>query len=71
MIKFALSIAIAFVAFIPTWMFIGFRSLLSPQGFFQEFFVLGVGLYLFGAVQIFMAIVGFIFIVGIITARIP
>ena len=46
------SFIIAFICFIPVWFFIGGRSFLSPEGFFQEFFILGIGLYLLGFAQL-------------------
>lgn len=45
------------LALIPTWLFIGGRSLLNPTGFLQEFFVLGVGVWLLGAAQFVLGLV--------------
>ena len=40
------------IAAIPTLLFFGVRELLSPEGFSQEFFVLGIGIWIFGGMQI-------------------
>lgn len=40
------------IALIPVWLYVGARSLLSPEGFFQEFFVFGAGVFFLGTFQI-------------------
>jgi hypothetical protein len=49
-----LSVIAVPVCLTPTWFFMGMRSLLKPEGFFAEFFVLGLGFYFLGAIQILM-----------------
>lgn len=57
--KTAASVAVGLIGLIPTWMYLGARQLLSPEGFFSEFFVFGVGVWLLGGAQLILfAIVG-------------
>jgi hypothetical protein len=42
----------AVVCFIPLWVYLAARWLLAPQGFWQEFFLLGVGMWILGTFQI-------------------
>jgi len=55
-IQLLLSLAATVVGAIPALMFLGARSMLSPEGFLQNFFVFGVGVWLLGGVQIFFLI---------------
>lgn len=41
----------------PAWLLIGFHGLVNPHGFFQEFFVVGVGLYFLWGAQVFFFLV--------------
>jgi hypothetical protein len=50
--KIFCSFIIAIICFIPVWFFLGGRSFLSPEGFFQEFFIFGIGLYFLGFAQL-------------------
>lgn len=63
--KALLSVFTLVLALIPLWMFIGFRSLLSPEGFFQEFFVFGMGIYFLGFTQIILLISWLVILTGI------
>jgi hypothetical protein len=54
-----LTVVSIFAASTPTLFFLGARSLLSPEGFLQNFFVFGVGTYFLGVAQI-LAIIGLI-----------
>jgi len=50
--KIVLTIIISAGALLPTWLFIVGRSFLTPENFFQEFFVLGHGLMFLGISQL-------------------
>jgi len=52
LINVLITVAGTAVAAIPTLLFLGMRGFLSPEGFFQEFFVLGIGIWIFGAWQL-------------------
>ncbi|MEK7519923.1 MAG: hypothetical protein AAB581_01620 [Patescibacteria group bacterium] len=51
-IKFLLTVLALMVSSIPLWMYMGGRSLVSPEGFLQEFFVFGIGLWFLGGAQV-------------------
>ena len=51
-----LSIISAIIALIPVWVFIGIRILLSPKGFWQNFFLLGLGIWSLGIIQIILLV---------------
>lgn len=42
---------------IPTFLYLGARSILSPEGFWQEFFIMGAGIYLLGFFQVILVFV--------------
>jgi len=53
-----LVVLVAFViCFIPTWIYLFAHWLLEAHGFWQNLFLLGVGVYFLGAVQIVLFIV--------------
>lgn len=55
--RFFVSFIALGITIIPTLLFLGGRSLVSPEGFLQNFFVLGRGTYfLFGAQFVFAVI---------------
>jgi hypothetical protein len=56
--KFLLFLLTWGIALIPTWLYLIVRFLLNPEGFWQEFFLLGLGLYVLGTIQLFMALAG-------------
>ncbi|MBU1178754.1 hypothetical protein KKB69_00195 [Patescibacteria group bacterium] len=60
-VQFLLSVAATAIAGIPFWLFLGARSMLSPEGFLQNFFVFGAGMYFLGVFQ-FLFFVGWIFV---------
>ena len=45
------------VALIPTWFYILAKVLLAPQGFWQNFLLLGVGLFFLGGLQLVLVII--------------
>ncbi|HEY4477232.1 MAG: hypothetical protein A3B25_02560 [Candidatus Ryanbacteria bacterium RIFCSPLOWO2_01_FULL_48_26] len=50
------SFIVIVLALTPTWLFIGGRSLINPTWFFQEFFILGIGIWFLGGIQLVLAI---------------
>ncbi|MBI2052515.1 MAG: hypothetical protein HYT38_02450 [Candidatus Sungbacteria bacterium] len=56
--RIGLSVLVAAVAAIPIWVYLAARHFLSPEGFWQEFFLLGIGLWLLWGAQVFFAIAG-------------
>lgn len=49
----ALVLGIA-VAGIPTWLYLGTKYALQPEGFWQNLLVLGVGVWFLGAFQVLL-----------------
>lgn len=64
-IRIGLSLVATVFAPIPVWLFLGMRSMLSPEGFLQNFFVFGLGVWFLGGLQILLAI-GWIFALFVI-----
>ena len=60
MTRLLAALIIWIVALIPTWLWIGLRFLVHPVGFWQNFAFLGLGLFCLGAIQLILAIIGFI-----------
>jgi len=46
------------LAFIPTWIFLGVRSFSNPEGFWQNIALFGLGFWVFGGIQMVLAIAG-------------
>lgn len=41
----------------PVWMYLGVRHLAAPEGFWQEMFLVGIGIWALGSLQVlFLAI---------------
>ena len=57
--KISITILLLVVALIPFWLFIGGRSLSSPEGFFQNFFIFGLGAWFLGCTQLVLLIIWF------------
>jgi uncharacterized membrane protein len=45
------------ICLVPTWIYLLARLLLSPNGFWQEFVVFGLGVYLLGFAQFLLALI--------------
>ncbi len=56
-VQFLLSLLATFVCAIPTLLFLGAQSFLSPEGFFQNFLILGIGVWFLRGIQIILFIV--------------
>lgn len=55
--RFLLNVLLIVAALIPTWFYLFLRFVLNPQGFWQNFVLLGVGLYYLGGIQLIFLIV--------------
>jgi len=44
------------VAGIPTWIYLGARWAIEPSGFWQNFALVGMGLFFLGGIQFLLAI---------------
>ena len=53
------------IAFIPTWIYIAARLLLSPDGFWQNFVLTGVAIYLLGGIQLILLCILIYFLVNL------
>ena len=54
--KWVLQIIAALIAFLPTIFFFSVKALLSPEGFWQNFVVYGIGVWFLGGLQFVFAI---------------
>ncbi len=63
--KALITLGVVVIAGIPAWIYLGVRHFLSPEGFWQEFFLLGAGVWLLGAVQLTLGIAGLFVVVFI------
>jgi hypothetical protein len=54
---FILSLIAAAICLWPVWLWLLAKSLLSPHGFWQEFFLLGVGVWFLGGAQVVFLII--------------
>ena len=52
--KIGLTIVSTFLASIPTLIWLGMHSMLAPEGFLQNLFVVGLGMYFLGFIQIML-----------------
>jgi hypothetical protein len=59
------SIFVLFIWSIPGLLYLGARDLLNPEGFFAEFFVFGVGVWLLGGVFLILSLVCIILLFGV------
>lgn len=51
------SVIATILALIPTWLFLGLRHLLSPEGFLENLLMYGFGYWVFGGVQFILLVV--------------
>ena len=45
------SFFITLICYIPLWIYLLFRLILNPDGFWQNFFLVGMGVYFLGSLQ--------------------
>lgn len=56
LLKISGIVILLIVCLIPFWLVIGGSELLSPESFFQKFFVLGIGVYPLGVAQVILLV---------------
>ncbi len=56
MMKLLISLVFTMLALFPTWMYIAALQVLNPEGFWQNFLLLGAGVWFLGALQIILLI---------------
>lgn len=70
--KVVLGLLVTFVilvlTFIPTWIFLGVRYFASPEGFWQNLAVAGIGLWFLGGAQMVFLICGLALVLSAWTA---
>ncbi len=54
--RILLSVVACAVAFIPVWVFLLVKYALSPEGFWQNLVLYGLGVYFLGVIQIFFLV---------------
>ena len=64
------TITIFFLANTFVWLYLGIKSFLNPQGFWQNLFLLGFGTFIMGSFQVIFWVVGLVLIVKIWTGYI-
>lgn len=55
--KLIVTVVVTVVCYFPAELYYSFKLLLKPQGFWQNFVLLGVGLWFLGAIQVVLLIV--------------
>lgn len=66
LLKLILTAVSLAVALTPLWLFTAAKFLLAPQGFWQNFLLLGIGFYFLGALQLFLMILWLAFMLNVI-----
>lgn len=64
--KFIAFIVVIIFCFIPSYIFFAIKYLVEPEGFWQNFAVYGLGMYVFGGVQVGLFILWLFLIIFII-----
>ncbi len=59
------AVSLAF-ALTPCWLYIGAKFLLAPEGFWQNFLILGISAYFLGFLQFAMILIWLIFVIAAI-----
>jgi hypothetical protein len=55
--KMFLQVIMFVVFFIPTWIYLMLKLALNPEGFWQNFLLLGFGAYFLGTIQLFLGVI--------------
>lgn len=55
--KFILTVLATVVCYIPLWIFLLFRLLLQPEGFWQKLVLFGMGFWILGGIQLILIII--------------
>lgn len=64
--KIFFTLASLFVTLIPTLIYVSVRFLLEPEGFWQNFILLGIGVWILGGMQVLLLILWFMFFFSVI-----
>lgn len=64
-IQCSLSLGGLVLALIPLWIWLAVRWLLAPEGFWQNFVLFGVGLWLLGAIQLSLFVLWFFWLAAV------
>lgn len=67
LVKLLISFVSVLVAGIPTWVWLLTRTLLEPDGFWQELVVIGLGVWVLGGLQIFFLILLLFWLIAVWT----
>ncbi|PIP17949.1 MAG: hypothetical protein COX43_01455 [Parcubacteria group bacterium CG23_combo_of_CG06-09_8_20_14_all_35_9] len=66
LIKLIVGIVVTVICFVPVEFYIAAKFLLNPQGFWQNFALLGIGIYVAGGAQILLFIIWVMLVIAII-----
>ena len=55
--KLILSLVSFVLCFIPTWLYLLVKWILSPEGFWQNIILFGVGVWILGSIQVILFII--------------
>ena len=69
MAKFLVILIVWAVALVPTWIYLGVKFLMSPEGFWQNLILLILGLYFLGFCQVVLGFFGVIVTFKALTDR--
>lgn len=53
------------IALIPLWIFLGIKAIASPEGFWQNTVLLGIGMYFLGSIQFLLLIALLVFLYSV------
>jgi hypothetical protein len=67
LVKALATIVVGALALSPTWIYLGIKNMLDPQGFWQNFVLIGAGFWILGGLQILLIILGVVVIFFIVT----
>jgi hypothetical protein len=62
-LKIAVSIVVAIIVLIPTWIFLLAWWMLGPEDFWQSLAILTISIICLGSVQVWLLIIGFGFLI--------
>ena len=64
-VKLVMSFLVVMAALMPTWFWLAIKDITNPEGFWQTFVLLGVGMWFLGGFQIVFLIIaaGFVLVI--------
>lgn len=57
LVKLTVSLIATVIALIPVWIYLLAKWVFAPEGFWQNFFLSGVGVWLLGSVQVILLVI--------------